>query len=215
MTSKDSNTQNKKIPGFRYSTIRWTWAGFRWHQYELEACTEQHIIRINNNSYGIILIPGLGQLGIIFRNIPLFCTLHNMVCAANQQKNKKIVWTPQAEGDFSDLKSFVNQCPKLYFINHHHHLVHWCIRLCPWCIPLPGANTTRWFPRRTTNTIIYNGTYYGNRSNMVVTMVTNRPWRHTGTCPIVCTEDLRWRPCSMIVYVCVYMWPCFMIYYNI
>ena len=29
--------------------------------------------------------------------------------------------------------------------------------------------------------IVY-GTYYGTWSNMVVTMVTDRPWRHTGTC---------------------------------
>ena len=36
----------------------------------------------------------------------------------------------------------------------NYHLVHWCIRLCPWCIPLPSANTTRWCPRRTTNTIL-------------------------------------------------------------
>ena len=44
-------------------------------------------------------------------------SLHNMVSAANQQKSKKIVWTKQAEGDFIILKSLVDQCPKLYFIN--------------------------------------------------------------------------------------------------
>ena len=28
-----------------------------------------------------------------------------------------MVWTPQANSDFIALKSLVNQCPKLYFIN--------------------------------------------------------------------------------------------------
>ena len=44
-------------------------------------------------------------------------SFHDMVSAANQQKSKKIVWTQQADSDFVTLKSLVNQCPKLYFIN--------------------------------------------------------------------------------------------------
>ena len=39
-----------------------------------------------------------------------------MVSVANQQKSKKI-WTEQANGDFITLKSLVNQCPKLYFLD--------------------------------------------------------------------------------------------------
>jgi hypothetical protein len=44
-------------------------------------------------------------------------SLHNMVSVANQQTSKKIVWTEQANGDFITLKSLVNQCPKLYFLD--------------------------------------------------------------------------------------------------
>ena len=40
-----------------------------------------------------------------------------MVSVANQQKSKKILWTEQAEGDFSTLKLLVNQYPNLYFID--------------------------------------------------------------------------------------------------
>ena len=50
------------------------------------------------------------------------------------------------------------------------------------------------------------GGHYGDRPTMA-------PYRDMS--PIVYMEDLRWSPCSMIVYVYVYMWPCFMIYNNI
>ena len=36
---------------------------------------------------------------------------------SNKQKSKKDVWTPQADSDFVTLKSLVNQCPKLYFLD--------------------------------------------------------------------------------------------------
>ena len=49
------------------------------------------------------------------------------------------------------------------------------------------------------------GGHYGDRP----TMVPYRDMLH-----IVHTEDLTWSPCSMIVYVYVYMWPYFMIYNN-
>ena len=44
-------------------------------------------------------------------------SLHNMVSDANKQKSKQFVWKPQADSDFITLKSLVNQCPKLYFLN--------------------------------------------------------------------------------------------------
>jgi len=40
-----------------------------------------------------------------------------MVSEANKQKSKKVVWTTQADSDFIALKSLVNQCPKLYFLD--------------------------------------------------------------------------------------------------
>ena len=34
-----------------------------------------------------------------------------------KKKSKKVLWKPQADSDFVTLKSLVNQCPKLYFLN--------------------------------------------------------------------------------------------------
>ena len=49
--------------------------------------------------------------------------LHDMVAAANKQSTKTITWTDVAPNGFETLKTMVNACPKLYFINSTYKII--------------------------------------------------------------------------------------------
>jgi hypothetical protein len=49
--------------------------------------------------------------------------LQEMITEAVRLKVKTIIWTPEAEHSFTELKRRINECPKLYYINESYLIV--------------------------------------------------------------------------------------------
>jgi hypothetical protein len=89
------------------------------HQHDTKTYRTHHTVRPTQQFNRTILVLGIGNY---FRDhIPQHSLvaqpLHAMVSVAAKAKQKQITWTEEGRRAFSTLKSLVNKCPKLYFID--------------------------------------------------------------------------------------------------